>query len=92
MASKIERNARKPLDIIRTIPSEGWNQELERLFYQIRIESYTLSGMHFFHINKRLLSGLAGALITYELVLLQFHKKDEIEDSVIDCEKVFNAP
>lgn len=87
MASRIQQRARQPLEIFRSIPSEGWSEELDRLFHQIAIESYALSGMGFFHINKGLLFGLAGGLITYELVLLQFN--NESENSAVDCEKVF---
>lgn len=86
-ASKVNENAREPLSIIRGIPTEFWCPELQRFFDQIKMESNSnsLSGKNFFFMNKRLLFSIAGALVTYELVLIQFDGKKIKWEDVIDC-------
>lgn len=85
-AASIQRNARFPFTVLRTIPSEGWNGEIQRFFNQIKSESTALSGMEFFFLTKRLLFGLLGALITFELVLLQFNSSDVDWESLVNCD------
>lgn len=89
VASSIQKNARKPLEILRTVPSEGWNEELHRLFIQIKNEKIALSGMDFFFVTKRMLFAMASAIITYELVMLQFNQDVEFYPAA-NCEKIFN--
>ncbi|CAG9805826.1 unnamed protein product [Chironomus riparius] len=86
-AAKVYENAREPLSIIRGISSDAWCAELQRFFDQIKFESYSnsLSGKNFFFMNKRLLFSIAGALVTYELVMIQFDGKKITWQDVIDC-------
>ncbi|CAO1403396.1 unnamed protein product, partial [Diamesa serratosioi] len=79
-ASDISENSRKIMDYLRYIPSAGWCQEIERLSNQA-LESNGFTGMNFFHISRPLLFGLAGTILTYELVLLQFDG-EEIDFSI----------
>lgn len=86
-ASKVYENAREPLSIIRGIPTDVWCSELQRFFDQIKLESNSnsLSGKNFFFINKRLLFSIAGALVTYELVMIQFDGKQIKWQDIVDC-------
>lgn len=86
-ASKVYENAREPMNVIRGIQTEYWCPELQRFFEHIKLESNSnsLSGKNFFFINKRLLFSIAGALVTYELVLIQFDGKKIKWQDVIDC-------
>lgn len=83
--SRVYENARRPLEVIRSVPSEMWCEEVQRFFEQIKIESNALSGKNFFHIRRNLLFSMAGALITYELVLLQFEQGEVTWEDIIDC-------
>lgn len=83
--SQVYENARRPLEVIRSVPSEMWCEELQRFFDQIKIETNALSGRNFFLVRRNLLFSMAGALITYELVLLQFEKTDITREELIDC-------
>lgn len=80
--AQVYESARRPLEVIRSVPSEMWCEELQRFFEQIKLETNALSGRNFFYIKRNLLFSMAGALITYELVLLQFEKS---EVTWIDC-------
>lgn len=83
-ASTIYEQSRKPLEIVRTIPNEGWCQELERFFIQLKYQENILSAMGFFFITKKLLLSFAAALITYELVLVR-GKFELTHAFVVDC-------
>lgn len=85
-ASDVYENARKPIEIIRNIPADQWNSELERFFNQIKFHSNALSGKNFFIITKTLLFSMAGVLVTYELVLLQVDGKIVTWQDLIDCD------
>jgi gustatory receptor len=89
MSSNIQRAARYPLEIFRTIPSEGWNEELERFFNQIKSHTNALSGLGFFSLTRKLQFGLGGALLTYELVLLQFNGSSVDWSQLVDCDEAF---
>jgi gustatory receptor len=80
-ASSIYENSKRPLRIFRSIPNEGWFQEIERFNDQVHFEENALSGMKFFCLKRSVLLGLAGAIITYELFLNQKHK-EEVEPNL----------
>lgn len=84
-SARVYENARKPISVIRSVPSELWCEELQRFFEQIKIESNALSGKNFFFIRRSLLFSMAQALITYELVLLQFDDSETTWEDIIDC-------
>jgi gustatory receptor len=85
LASSIFEKSRKPLRIIRSVPNEGWCQEIERFADQIKIEVNALSGMNFFYLTRKVLFGLGGTILTYELVLLQFNNKEAEIDALVNC-------
>ncbi|XP_055373594.1 gustatory receptor for sugar taste 64a-like [Condylostylus longicornis] len=71
-AASINDQAVLPLKLLRNVPSESWNTEVERLIFDQTNTILGLSGKKFFYITRKLLFNLTGSLITYELVLLQF--------------------
>ncbi|CAH2068993.1 unnamed protein product, partial [Iphiclides podalirius] len=52
--------------------TQFYNLEIERLQYQLSKDFVALSGIGFFFLTKSLLLQMAGAVVTYELVLIQF--------------------
>lgn len=74
--------------MIRSVPSDFWCEELQRFFEQMKIETNALNGRKFFYFQRSLLFSMAGAVITYELVLLQFNKEGLTWADVIDCNSV----
>lgn len=70
-AAAINDASRKPLLYIRVAHTAGWCADMERLSEQIASEVIALSGMRFFYMTRKLLFGMAGTIVTYELVLLQ---------------------
>jgi gustatory receptor len=72
IASSIHDESRKPLNILRTIPNEGFFPETQRFAQNFRNDCVALSGKKFFFITRELIITIAGTILTYELVLLQF--------------------
>ncbi|ETN59578.1 gustatory receptor [Anopheles darlingi] len=62
--------------LVQKIRSEFYNDELDilRIFSQSGV---AISGMGFFEINRKIFLGMAGSILTYELVLLRFHSSSK---------------
>lgn len=79
-AARIHDESKKPIKILRAIPSSSWNNEAMRLSDDVLFNTVTLSGDKFFFLTRKLILRMAGTILTYELVLFQFdHKQHEIE-------------
>lgn len=89
-ASSIYESSRKPLQIIRSIPEGGWRQEIKRFSDQIMNETNALSGMQFFYLTRTVLFGLAGTILTYEIVLLQYNTTEAEREAWINCTSSFD--
>lgn len=89
-ASKVQEQATKPLEIFRNIPSEAWNDELQRFQDLIVYGKFGLSGRNFFFLSRTLLFNFLAIIITYEVVLLQFSASEESGKTLtVDCENAF---
>jgi gustatory receptor len=83
--SLIQDSARKFYHIMRSIPSEGWHQEVERLDNDIKTETIAMSGAQFFYLSKPALFTISGTLFTYVLVLLDFNTTKEERANWVSC-------
>lgn len=84
-ASFVNEKLVKPLEVIRSLPTEGWCVEVQRFFNQIKVETSFLSAKNFFIISRSALLALAGILVTYVLVLLQFAMAEEDLNNLMHC-------
>ncbi|XP_065163157.1 gustatory receptor for sugar taste 64e-like [Atheta coriaria] len=82
-AAWVNDESKKPLLILNSIPSHLYNLEIKRFVQQISFDSVALTGRHFFHVTRGLILSVAGAIVTYELVLIQFNENLLKEDSTI---------
>ncbi|XP_017070741.1 gustatory receptor for sugar taste 64a [Drosophila eugracilis] len=71
-AAEINEESKRGLGILRRVSSRSWCVEVERLIFQMTTQTVALSGKKFYFLTRRLLFGMAGTIVTYELVLLQF--------------------
>ena len=53
----------KPLAVFRSIPSEGWTQQIQRLCSQIQQNSAALSGRNFFFLTRGIIISIAGTIM-----------------------------
>ncbi|KAJ8735036.1 hypothetical protein PYW08_014286 [Mythimna loreyi] len=65
------------LPILYAVPTTSYCKEVERFQNQVNSDTVALSGLHFFYITRDLVLTVAGTIITYELVLLQFSDDDK---------------
>lgn len=72
-AARLNEESKKPIKVLRSIPSSSWNTEAKRLFDDVVFNAVALSGMEFFFLTRSLILKMAGTIVTYELVLLQFN-------------------
>lgn len=85
MASSIHDESKKPLKFLRKVPNEGWLLETQRLSQQIQNASIALTGKKFFSVTRGILITIAGTILTYELVLLQFGAAEIVSDMFEPC-------
>ncbi|XP_017860803.1 PREDICTED: gustatory receptor for sugar taste 64a [Drosophila arizonae] len=71
-AATINDESKSALSVLRRVSSKNWCVEVERLIFQMSTQTVALSGKKFYFLTRRLLFGMAGTIVTYELVLLQF--------------------
>ncbi|XP_067643400.1 gustatory receptor for sugar taste 64e isoform X3 [Eurosta solidaginis] len=81
-SAEIHDESRRPLVAFRSVPSEFWCPELKRFSEEVTTDVVALSGMKFFYLTRSLVLSVAGSIVTYELVLLQFNKEDKVSDCV----------
>lgn len=62
-AAQVNDESIKPLSIFRTIPSEGWCEETQRLCNQIQRNGVALSGKKFFYMHRGIIISIAGTIM-----------------------------
>uniref|UniRef100_A0A1B0D991 Gustatory receptor n=1 Tax=Phlebotomus papatasi TaxID=29031 RepID=A0A1B0D991_PHLPP len=78
--SEINDQSKRPLLILKTIPTYAWCVELDRFIHQTSKETICLTGMRFFFFTRKLVLSMIGTVVTYELVLMQFDlNKNEVD-------------
>ncbi|XP_044732177.1 gustatory receptor 5a for trehalose-like [Chrysoperla carnea] len=76
--SKVHEASRDPLQYLFQVPKQSYCQEVGRFVTQITSEVIALTGMNFFSVRKGMILSVAGTILTYELVLIQFHETDPV--------------
>lgn len=88
-AAQVKEKARIPLRFLQQIPSQAWNEELQRFFDRIRHDEPSLTGKKLFTLSRSLLFNLLAVIITYEVVLLEFSGEESSTAYKVDCSKAF---
>nr|AXF48829.1 gustatory receptor GR4 [Lobesia botrana] len=71
-AADINVHSKKALHYLHFYERLMYNVEVQRLQNQLSKDFIALTGLGFFSLNRTILLQMAGAVITYELVLIQF--------------------
>lgn len=53
IASEIYTSSKYPIEIIKSIPQEGWCIEMQRIMDEARSQTIALSGMKFFYLTRK---------------------------------------
>lgn len=70
-SSEIHDQSKKPVEFLRAVPV--WCIEVKRFSEHVVNDTIALTGMRFFYLTRKLILSVTGTIITYELVLIQFH-------------------
>lgn len=79
-SASINDESKKPLEVFRAVSRHDWCVEVKRFNEEVANDTIALSGMKFFNFTRSLVLSVAGTIVTYELVLIQFHTSDTITD------------
>lgn len=79
-SSEIYDESKKPIYVLRAVPNGNWCTEVQRFSEHVVNDTIALTGMRFFYLTRKLILSVAGTIITYELVLIQFHKEEKQHD------------
>ncbi|XP_055326856.1 gustatory receptor for sugar taste 64f-like [Sitodiplosis mosellana] len=72
-AAGINDESTKPIRILRSVSSYSWNTETKRFLDEVKCGTVALSGMKFFYLTRKMILSVASTIVTYELVMMQFH-------------------
>nr|AXF48828.1 gustatory receptor GR3 [Lobesia botrana] len=72
LASRVHSASREPAYTLYCVPSASYSVEVQRFLDQIHGDTIALSGLKFFNVKRGLVLTIAGTIVTYELVLMQF--------------------
>ncbi|XP_058975798.1 gustatory receptor 5a for trehalose [Musca domestica] len=73
--AEVNDRSRDPLAILKYVPTNAYHIEVERFAMEINSMSVTMTGLRYFDITRKLVLTVAGTIVTYELVLIQFENK-----------------
>ncbi|XP_026821636.1 gustatory receptor for sugar taste 64f-like isoform X3 [Rhopalosiphum maidis] len=88
-AASINDQSKKPKAILFSVPTESYGVEVARFLMQVTSDELALTGCNFFSVTRTLMLTVAGTIVTYEIVLIQFNSvNSEVNDqnnTIIYC-------
>ncbi|KAH8371103.1 hypothetical protein KR093_006241 [Drosophila rubida] len=79
-ASRIHEFSMLAMEVLYTVPSDNWSEEVQRFIHQLTSQYIALSGYRLFHLTRKSFFGMMSTLVYYEFMLLQLDAKDNNED------------
>ncbi|XP_068986732.1 gustatory receptor for sugar taste 64f-like isoform X1 [Bombus flavifrons] len=86
-AATIHDESLLPAPILYSVSGSSFSTEVMRFLAQVTTDNICLTGMKFFSVTRGLVLTVAGTIVTYELVLVQFNttQQSEVSNSTV-CE------
>ncbi|XP_076164338.1 gustatory receptor for sugar taste 64f [Ptiloglossa arizonensis] len=78
-AASIHDESLLPAPILYSVSGSSFCAEVMRFLSQVTTDSICLTGMKFFSVTRSLVLTVAGTIVTYELVLVQFNSVHQID-------------
>lgn len=75
-SSEIHNESKKPIEVLRAVPTDSWSIEVRRFSEHVVNETIALTGMRFFFLTRKLILIIFSTILTYQLVLIQFHTEE----------------
>ncbi|KAK0180032.1 hypothetical protein PV327_005715 [Microctonus hyperodae] len=73
LTARINDQSKIALPVLYNCPALNYNIETQRLQLQLTTDDVALTGLRFFSITRNFMLAVGGAIVTYEVVLLQFN-------------------
>ncbi|XP_076289417.1 gustatory receptor for sugar taste 64f [Lasioglossum baleicum] len=89
-AASIHDESLLPAPILYSVSGTSFSTEVMRFLTQVTTDSICLTGMKFFSVTRGLVLTVAGTIVTYELVLVQFNYAQQIDSTNVTkiCEPI----
>ncbi|XP_076378781.1 gustatory receptor for sugar taste 64f isoform X2 [Megalopta genalis] len=78
-AASIHDESLLPAPILYSVSGSSFSTEVMRFLTQVTTDSICLTGMKFFSVTRSLVLTVAGTIVTYELVLVQFNYAQQMD-------------
>ncbi|XP_029177346.1 gustatory receptor for sugar taste 64f-like isoform X2 [Nylanderia fulva] len=87
-AASIHDESLLPAPILYSVSGSSYSSEVSRFLTQVTTDNISLTGMKFFSVTRSLVLTIAGTIVTYELVLVQFNSVQQVDinSNVSICE------
>ncbi|XP_011689863.1 PREDICTED: gustatory receptor for sugar taste 64f-like isoform X2 [Wasmannia auropunctata] len=82
-AASVHDESRLPAPILYSVSGSSYSNEVSRFLTQVTTDNVSLTGMKFFSVTRGLVLTVAGTIVTYELVLVQFNSFQQVDQSNI---------
>ncbi|TDG48489.1 hypothetical protein AWZ03_005033 [Drosophila navojoa] len=79
-SASVNDESKRPLAIFQLVPRPYWCIELKRFSEEVHMDQVALTGLKLFRLTRGVVIAVAGTIVTYELILLQFNKEDKVND------------
>ncbi|XP_023708030.1 gustatory receptor for sugar taste 64f [Cryptotermes secundus] len=74
--ASINDESHLPRSVLFAVPARGYNVEVSRFLQLVTTCEVALTGLNFFSVTRTMLLTMAGTIVTYEIVLVQFSHND----------------
>nr|XP_012217698.1 PREDICTED: gustatory receptor for sugar taste 64f-like [Linepithema humile] len=80
-AASVHDESLLPAPVLYSVSGSSYSSEVARLLTQVTTDNISLTGMKFFSVTRSLVLTVAGTIVTYELVLVQFNSVQQVDQS-----------
>ncbi|XP_068083911.1 gustatory receptor for sugar taste 64f [Anabrus simplex] len=77
-AASVHDYSKEPKTVLYSVPTESYCTEVQRFLVQLTTDEVALTGLNFFSVTRTFIMSVAGTIVTYEVVLLQFNMASEM--------------
>ncbi|KAI5639382.1 trehalose receptor domain-containing protein [Phthorimaea operculella] len=85
IASQVHSASSVPAPVLYDVPSPVYCIEVQRYLDQVNGEKVALTGLQFFTVTRGLLLTVAGTIVTYELVMVQFNSPTAVPATTMEA-------
>ncbi|XP_046734696.1 gustatory receptor for sugar taste 64f-like [Diprion similis] len=83
-AAAVNDESLRPSPVLYSVSTTSYSIEVQRFLSQITTDRIGLTGLNFFAITRGLILTVAGTIVTYELVLVQFNAMQNADSTIVN--------